>query len=127
LFENDRQSITLTIRRVSPFSVGVLIALFERAVGFYASLVGINAYHQPGVEAGKKAAGKLIDLELKIISRLTAEPNVPKSILNICNELSETANPEAVFKICEHLAANPARRIRKTSGKSPFESRYSFA
>ena len=29
-------------------TVGALIALFERAVGFYASLVGINAYHQPG-------------------------------------------------------------------------------
>ena len=34
----------------------MLIALFERAVGFYAGLVNINAYHQPGVEAGKKAA-----------------------------------------------------------------------
>lgn len=32
----------------------MLIALFERAVSFYASLVNINAYHQPGVEAGKK-------------------------------------------------------------------------
>jgi glucose-6-phosphate isomerase len=32
----------------------MLIALYERAVGPYASLVGINAYHQPGVEAGKK-------------------------------------------------------------------------
>jgi len=31
--------------------------IFERAVSFYASLVNINAYHQPGVEAGKKAAG----------------------------------------------------------------------
>jgi glucose-6-phosphate isomerase len=41
--------------------VGALIALFERAVGFYASLVGINAYHQPGVEAGKKAAAAAAD------------------------------------------------------------------
>ena len=57
LSENERVSLTLTIKEVSPFTVGVLIALFERAVGFYASLVNINAYHQPGVEAGKKAAG----------------------------------------------------------------------
>jgi glucose-6-phosphate isomerase len=34
----------------------MLVGLFERAVGFYASLVNVNAYHQPGVEAGKKAA-----------------------------------------------------------------------
>jgi glucose-6-phosphate isomerase len=50
---NGRESMTLTVRRVDARTVGALIALFERAVGFYASLIGINAYHQPGVEAGK--------------------------------------------------------------------------
>ena len=60
LFESGRESITITISDVSPYSVGILIALYERAVGFYASLININAYHQPGVEAGKKAA-KAID------------------------------------------------------------------
>jgi glucose-6-phosphate isomerase len=44
---------------VSAFSLGALIALFERAVGLYAFMIGINAYHQPGVEAGKKAAGEV--------------------------------------------------------------------
>ncbi|MEO7300216.1 MAG: hypothetical protein ABI042_16755 [Verrucomicrobiota bacterium] len=48
--------MTLVVQKVSPFSVGVLIALFERAVGFYASLINVNDYHQPGVEDGKKAA-----------------------------------------------------------------------
>src|SRR5207302_9017309 len=48
LFENDRQSITITVPRVDPRIIGALIALFERAVGFYGSLVNINAYHQPG-------------------------------------------------------------------------------
>ena len=38
LYEKGRQSITLTVREVSPFTVGLLIALFERAVGLYASL-----------------------------------------------------------------------------------------
>ena len=33
---------------MTPRSVGALIALYERAVGLYASLVNINAYHQPG-------------------------------------------------------------------------------
>ena len=48
----------------------MLIALYERAVGFYASLVGINAYHQPGVEAGKKAAGAVLALQQKILKLL---------------------------------------------------------
>src|SRR5207302_775163 len=50
LFENDRQSITISVPRVDARTIGALIALFERAVGFYGSLVNINAYHQPGVE-----------------------------------------------------------------------------
>ncbi len=54
LYENGRDSITLSIPQVDAFQVGALIALYERAVGFYGSLVNINAYHQPGVEAGKK-------------------------------------------------------------------------
>ena len=53
LHEKGRQSLTITIQQVTPESVGQLIALFERSVGFYASLININAYHQPGVEAGK--------------------------------------------------------------------------
>jgi glucose-6-phosphate isomerase len=43
LYEKGRQSITLSVGEVSAFTVGMLIALFERAVGFYASLVNINA------------------------------------------------------------------------------------
>ena len=51
LYENQRDSITVTISEVNPRTVGALI---ERAVGLYASLVNINVYNQPGVEAGKK-------------------------------------------------------------------------
>ena len=54
--------------KISPFTVGSLIALFERAVGFYATLIHVNAYNQPGVEAGKKAAVILIGLQSQILS-----------------------------------------------------------
>ena len=36
------------MQEVTPRAVGALIALYERAVGIYASLTNINAYHQPG-------------------------------------------------------------------------------
>ena len=70
LFENGRESLTLTIPRVDARSVGALIALFERAVGLYASLVGVNAYHQPGVEAGKKAAAGVLTLQARVVAAL---------------------------------------------------------
>src|SRR5260370_38526493 len=47
LYGMRRESITVSLPEVSEFSVGALIALYERAVGFYSSLVHVNAYHQP--------------------------------------------------------------------------------
>ena len=60
--------MTITLDRVGPRQLGALIALFERAVGYYASLVGVNAYHQPGVEAGKKAAGVALRLQAALLA-----------------------------------------------------------
>lgn len=50
LYANDRESITVTLQEVTPRSAGALVALYERAVGIYASLININAYHQPGIK-----------------------------------------------------------------------------
>ena len=119
-----RESLTLTISEVSPFSIGMLIALFERAVGFYASLININAYHQPGVEAGKTAAGKVLEIQSWIITYLE-EKNAAFTVTQIASGI-EVGDLETVFQICEHLAANPERRIRKHPGQSPFEASYQF-
>src|SRR5437773_2372618 len=80
LFENDRQSMTITVNRVDPKTIGALIALFERAVGFYGSLVNINAYHQPGVEAGKKAAAAVLTLQGKIVGALSGSPQTADQV-----------------------------------------------
>lgn len=56
----DRPTLTITVPSVDERVLGGLVALFERAVGLYASLVDLNAYHQPGVEAGKKAATAIL-------------------------------------------------------------------
>lgn len=124
LYESDRESITLTIKEVSPFSVGMLIALFERAVGIYASLININAYHQPGVEAGKKAAGSVIELQLKVLDHLNSERGVRLTAAGIAAQIAAQDCAESVFKICEHLAANPDRGVQRTSGVTPFEATY---
>src|SRR5260370_26501753 len=71
LYESGRESITVSIPEVNAFNISVFIALYERAVGFYASLVNINAYDQPGVEAGKKAATRLLQLQKQVREKLT--------------------------------------------------------
>ena len=122
LYEKGRQSITLTIREVSPFAVGVLIALFERAVGFYASLTNINAYHQPGVEAGKKAAGAVIVLQGKVLAYLAEKKGHALTSSQIASGIGAHDAYETVFKICEHLAANG--RLKKAAGPSSTEGTY---
>jgi glucose-6-phosphate isomerase len=124
LSEKDRHSITVTVPDVSPKTLGLLIALYERAVGLYASLVGINAYHQPGVEAGKKAATAVIALRGKIVAALKAAPGEAFTAEALAGKLGESAQAELVFKVLEHLAANPGSGISKTAKKPWFESTY---
>jgi glucose-6-phosphate isomerase len=122
LYESERESITITIPEVNAFNVGVLIALYERAVGFYGSIVNINAYHQPGVEAGKKAATRVLQLQKRVTEHLHAEPG--RTAEEIAASLE--ADPEDVFHVLRHLAANnPA--IQVSAGNAIGSQRYSRA
>jgi len=106
LYEEGRQSLTITIRRLTPQTLGALIALYERAVGFYASLVNINAYHQPGVEAGKKAAADVLDLQQKLLAHLRATPDTWQTPEEIAAALGDETQAETLHHLADHLAAN---------------------
>ena len=122
LYESGRESITMSIPEANAFNIGGLIALYERAVGFYGSLVNINAYDQPGVEAGKKAATRLLELQKEVRAKLidgsgkTAE-QVARSI---------NADPEEVFHVLRHLASNDSR-LRVLRGDEPADDQFSYA
>jgi len=120
LYESGRDSVTLSIPEVSPKTVGAIIALYDRAVGFYATLVNINAYHQPGVEAGKKAAATVLKLQLKVRAALSAEAKTAGQIAQATGE-----DAEAVFHTLTHLAANDVK-VRGTAG-SPAQQAFSLA
>ena len=123
LTEKDRSSITITVDEVSPRVIGMLIALYERVVGLYASLININAYHQPGVEAGKKAAGGVITLKQKITAALAGSAGTAFTAESLAAQID--GNPELTFKILEHLAANGI--VRKNTQPKWFESTYASA
>ena len=105
LYEKGRDSVTVTIPDVSPRSVGALIALYERTVSFYASLVNINAYHQPGVEAGKKAAASVLSLQTQVLEALK-NADAPLSVSQIAKQAEAFDQMEAIYKILRHLDAN---------------------
>ena len=124
LAENNRESMTITVTEVNSKTVGLLIALFERAVGFYANLVHINAYHQPGVESGKKAAANVLAIQKKITDFLKSNLNQSFTVDAVSKAIGEEEEIETVFKILEHLAANKDRNIKKRLKSSPFGSLY---
>lgn len=122
LYESGRDSITITIPDIGPRSLGALIALFERAVGLYASLIEVNAYHQPGVEAGKKAAAGVLELQRKTLRALEAAGG-PMTIREVADACGEAQKIETVFKILEHLSMNREGVIRD-EGESLFDASY---
>jgi len=121
LYESGRESITVSISEVNAFHIGALIALYERAVGFYGSLVNINAYNQPGVEAGKKAATRLLQLQKQAREKLTA--GAGKTAEEIARSIN--ADPEEVFHALRHLVANDPH-IRITSGDEMVDDKFSL-
>lgn len=105
LYENQRDSITITIPEVNPRTVGALIALYERAVGLYASLVNVNAYHQPGVEAGKKAAATVLEVQRRVVDVLKTSSS-GLSLSELAEKAEAVDQIETIYKILRHLAAN---------------------
>jgi glucose-6-phosphate isomerase len=126
LYEAGRPSITITVNEVTPRSVGMLIALYERAVGLYASLVNINAYHQPGVEAGKKAAASVLELQRGLIAELRKRGDEGGACTELVEALGAPDEVETAFKVLERLAANPLSGVERESGAPPFEALYRF-
>ena len=105
LFENNRQSITITIPEVTPRIVGSLIALYERSVSLYAALVNINAYHQPGVEAGKKAAASILNLQNMVVDTLSKSGG-SLTLMEVADKVGRPDAVEDIYKIVRHLDAN---------------------
>lgn len=114
LYESGRKSLTISVPEVTPFNLGLLIALFERTVSFYASLVNINAYHQPGVEAGKAAAVTFLNLLGQVRGRLVSEAKTAEQVA-----FEVDGEPEAVYHCLVHLANNGEAQI--SIGKTPAE------
>src|SRR5216683_193289 len=121
LYEKGRESITVSISEANAFNIGALIALYERAVGFYGSLVNINAYHQPGVEAGKKAATRLLQLQKQVRENLSAAAG--KTAEEIARAID--GDPEDVFHVLRHLAGNDSH-IRVAEGEQPGDETFSL-
>jgi glucose-6-phosphate isomerase len=105
LYENHRDSLTVTLPAVTPESVGALIALYDRAVGLYGFLIHVNAYHQPGVEAGKKAAAAVLTLQQRAMTALQSTKE-PLTVAALAGQMGALDQVETLYRILRHLDAN---------------------
>ena len=60
VFSGNRPSITICYRKLDPYALGRLIALYEHRVFVEAAIWNINAFDQWGVELGKELATSLL-------------------------------------------------------------------
>jgi glucose-6-phosphate isomerase len=70
-FKGNRPSNTILAERLTPETLGALIALYEHSVFVQAAIWNINPFDQWGVELGKALAGRILpELESKTEPRL---------------------------------------------------------
>lgn len=124
LAQKGRGTITLTVNEVSAFTLGSLIALYERAVGLYASLVNINAYHQPAVEHGKKAAQEAVALQRRILQHLGDNSGQRFTVEDLARALQQQDQKVTIFKILRHLSANPTHGVKAEEADPIYMSKF---
>lgn len=121
LYRHGRESITITLAELDARALGALLALFERAVGLYAELINVNAYHQPGVEAGKHAAALAIDWQRRILAHLRAHAGQAMTVEQIAENIHAADEVETVHHLLTHLAANVDHAVVYDRAAKTFE------
>jgi glucose-6-phosphate isomerase len=112
-----RDSITITLPDAGPQSLGALVALYERAVGLYAEMIDVNAYHQPSVD--KDIATSVLRLQAEVAERLRRAPGWA-SAEEIAAAIRQDDRTETVYKVLMRLAGLPAASVGSQPGGQPF-------
>ena len=106
-----RQVIELRLNKVDAFNLGMLIALYERAVAAYAELIHINAFHQPGVQAYKLASRSVIELLTGAEKQLSGTIPFSGTAAEFVQKLGLAPEKEYELDgILAKLSANPGKR-----------------
>jgi len=113
LESKDREVIQIQISEISAFNLGMLIALYERAVAAYAELININAFHQPGVQAYKLASNETIKMVVEIGKILSKIAPWEGSAQEFCKKTELTLKEIEVSGILAKFAKNNDKRSFK--------------
>ena len=87
IFEGNRPTNTLLATRLTPESLGKLVALYEHRTYVQASIWGINPFDPWGVELGKKLANWIVP---ELAAGADAEPAHDSSTNNLIRRYRES-------------------------------------
>ena len=106
LRSKNRQTISIKIPKLTVFELGMIIALYERAVAVYAEYININAFHQPGVQAYKLAANGELELKSKLDEALRSMTNFKGDAAAFAQASGVSEQAAAVEGWLRRMAAN---------------------
>ncbi|MDX8399684.1 MAG: glucose-6-phosphate isomerase [Gallionellaceae bacterium] len=82
VFPGNRPSNTLLFEKLDPYTLGMLIALYEQKIFVQSVVWNINAFDQWGVEFGKQLASKLLP-ELRSKDTVTSHDSSTNNLINL--------------------------------------------
>ncbi|VDN22229.1 unnamed protein product [Gongylonema pulchrum] len=85
VFEGNRPTNSIILPKVTPFTLGALIALYEHKIFVQGVIWNINSYDQWGVELGKQLA-KVIQKELESDSPCSSHDSSTNGIMNFIKQ-----------------------------------------
>lgn len=80
VFEGNRPTNSIVVKKVSPFTLGALIAMYEHKIFTQGIIWDINSYDQWGVELGKQLA-KAIEPELNSADKITSHDSSTNGLI----------------------------------------------
>ncbi|XP_060533502.1 glucose-6-phosphate isomerase [Cylas formicarius] len=81
VFQGNRPTNSIVVKKVTPFTLGVLIALYEHKIFTQGIIWDINSFDQWGVELGKQLA-KAIEPELKDSNPVSSHDASTNGLIN---------------------------------------------
>ncbi|KRT81618.1 hypothetical protein AMK59_4962 [Oryctes borbonicus] len=85
VFQGNRPTNSIMIKKLTPFTLGVLIAMYEHKIFTQGIIWGINSFDQWGVELGKQLA-KAIEPELKNNDAVTCHDSSTNGLINFIKQ-----------------------------------------
>ena len=91
VFAGNKPTNSFLIKKITPFSLGQLIALYEHKIFVQGIIWNIFSFDQWGVELGKQLANKILP-ELRDDQQISSHDSSTNSLINIFKEMKNDLN-----------------------------------